>query len=80
MDSGECCYIFTIKLFRLSSPVSDDTDYEVSAEMLIHGDIDDERTLEEEEIMDQEGEIEGELSDLQKVRINAFICRCHSKY
>lgn len=35
--------------------------------MLIHNDIDDERTLEEEEKMEQDGEVEGELSELEKV-------------
>ena len=51
---------------------SEDGDYEVSAEMLIHDDIDDERTLqEEEERMEEEDEgedTEDELIDLQKVR------------
>lgn len=55
----------------LSLSASDDGDYEVSAEMLIHEDIDDERTLEEEEErMEEEGEeedTETELLDLQKV-------------
>lgn len=35
--------------------------------MLIHNDVDDERTLEEEEKMEEEGDIEGELSELEKV-------------
>lgn len=35
--------------------------------MLIHNDIDDERTLEEEEKMEEERDIEGELSELEKV-------------
>jgi hypothetical protein len=43
---------------------SDDTEYEVSADMLIHEDVDDERTLDEEEMEHEEDE--NELYDLQK--------------
>lgn len=35
--------------------------------MLIHGDVDDERTLEEEEALEGENDFENELDDLHKV-------------
>ena len=44
----------------------DDEEFEVTAEMLIHQDLDDERTLEEEELL-EENDATSELSDLQKV-------------
>ena len=46
-----------------------DDDFELTAEMLIHGNVDDEGTLEEEEMLEEledEGS-SGELNDLQKV-------------
>ena len=44
-----------------------DGEYEVTADMLIHEDIDDERTLEEEEDDILKEDQDKELSDLQKV-------------
>lgn len=54
-----------------------DDDFELTAEMLIHGNADDEGTLEEEEMLEEledEGST-GELTDLQKVRY-CTVCRC----
>lgn len=51
-----------------------DDDFELTAEMLIHGNADDEGTLEEEEMLEEledEGS-SGELTDLQKV--NCWNC------
>ena len=66
-----CSYVSSF-IYFFYIIASEDGDYEVSAEMLIHEDIDDERTLqEEEERMEEEGEggdTEDELIDLQKVR------------
>ena len=45
-----------------------DADFEVTAEMLIHEDVDDESTLEEEEAFQTQEENEEELTDLQDVR------------
>ena len=47
-----------------------DEDFEVTAEMLIHEDVDDESTLEEEEALQEEDE--EEIADLQKV----CVCAC----
>lgn len=57
---------------HLSSPI-DDGEFEVTAEMLIHEDIDDERTLEEEEALQDEVEVLDELSNLEKVKPNFFL-------
>ena len=46
---------------------ADDGEYEVTAEMLIHGEVDDEQTLEEEEALQCREEVEEEVDDLQKV-------------
>lgn len=43
-----------------------DEDFEVTAEMLIHDDVDDESTLDEEEAQ-QEEQDDQEIADLQKV-------------
>jgi len=37
--------------------------------MLIHGDVDDEETLEEEEALQCQKEVEEEVDDLQRVRV-----------
>lgn len=47
-------------------PHTDDGDFDVTAEMLIH-DIDDETTLAEEEALRTQEEDEEELNDLQEV-------------
>ena len=52
-------------------PLSDDGEFEVTAEMLIHAG-DDEKTMEEEEALERKEDVEEELSDLQKVRV----CEC----
>ena len=44
-----------------------DEDFEVTAEMLIHDDVDDESTLDEEEALQEEEQDDQEISDLQKV-------------
>jgi len=41
----------------------------VTAEMLIHGDVDDEETLAEEEALQCRKEVEEEVDDLQRVRV-----------
>ena len=40
----------------------------MTADMLIHGEVDDEQTLEEEEALQCREEVEEEVDDLQKVR------------
>ena len=40
--------------------------------MYVHDDIDDERTIDEEEALEQEQQDEGELDDLMKVRSRDF--------
>ena len=42
-----------------------DADFEVTAEMLIHDDVDDESTLDEEEALDERDD--EEIDELQKV-------------
>ncbi|KAI2537549.1 MIER3 isoform 6 [Pan troglodytes] len=55
--------------FGSSSPVgslsSEDHDFDPTAEMLVH-DYDDERTLEEEEMMDEGKNFSSEIEDLEK--------------
>lgn len=46
---------------------SEDHDFDPSAEMLVH-DYDDERTLEEEEMMEESKNFSSEIEDLEKVR------------
>ena len=53
----------------LSSLLIEDGEYEVTAEMLIHEDMDDERTLEEEEALQDQVEVMEELSNLEKVSV-----------
>lgn len=48
----------------------DDQDFEPTAEMMVN-DFDDERTLDEEEAMDAEGE-QDEICDLERVRVQEF--------
>ncbi len=52
----------------LCPPSPDDTEFEVTAEMMIHGDVDDEETLDEEEALQSREEIEDEVDNLQEVR------------
>ncbi|XP_068011508.1 mesoderm induction early response protein 3 isoform X6 [Melanerpes formicivorus] len=58
--------------FGSSSPVgslsSEDHDFDPSAEMLVH-DYDDERTLEEEEMMEEKKRFSSEIEDLEKEEI-----------
>ena len=46
---------------------SEDAEFEVTAEMLIHDDVDDEQTLVEAEAQETVGEVEEEIADLQQV-------------
>ena len=46
---------------------TEDGEFEVTAEMLIHEDVDDEQTLAEEEALQSEGEAKDEMADLQQV-------------
>lgn len=50
---------------------SEDHDFDPSAEMLVH-DCDDERTLEEEEMMEENKNFSSEIEDLEKVRLTCF--------
>ncbi|KAH0627956.1 hypothetical protein JD844_008556 [Phrynosoma platyrhinos] len=71
------CFVFSSPLscclfqasFGSSSPVgslsSEDHDFDPTAEMLVH-DYDDERTLEEEEMMDEGKNFSSEIEDLEK--------------
>jgi len=55
---------------------SEDHDFDPSAEMLVH-DYDDERTLEEEEMMEESKNFGSEIEDLEKVRVtfsNVHVC------
>ena len=45
----------------------EDGEFEVSAEMLIHGDLDDEQTMEEVEALETAEEVEEEVTSLQQV-------------
>lgn len=47
---------------------SEDHDFDPTAEMLVH-DYDDERTLEEEEMMDEGKNFSSEIEDLEKVMV-----------
>lgn len=72
MDSSEFTRNLTKKCLNFSILVEEvgDDDYLVTADMLIHDDVDDERTLDEEEGEDLEDGVTGyqnELEDLQKV-------------
>lgn len=57
------------------SCVIEDGEYEVTAEMLIHEDVDDERTLDEEEAFQDQVEVMEELSNLEKV--GSFVTHWH---
>ncbi|PKU29069.1 hypothetical protein llap_20627 [Limosa lapponica baueri] len=49
------------------SATSDDHEFDPSADMLVH-DFDDERTLEEEEMMEGETNFSSEIEDLNRVQ------------
>jgi hypothetical protein len=51
---------------------SEDHDFDPTAEMLVH-DYDDERTLEEEELMDDGKNFSSEIEDLEKVKASCSI-------
>lgn len=60
---------FTIRLemfFIGGSATSEDHEFDPSADMLVH-DFDDERTLEEEEMMEGETNFSSEIEDLTRV-------------
>ena len=50
---------------------SNDTDYQLTADMMIH-DIDDERTIEEEEMMESTEDFSNEVNSLQKVNFSVI--------
>ena len=50
---------------------ADDYEFDPSADMLVH-DFDDERTLEEEEMLEGETNFSNEIDDLARVRLNVF--------
>ena len=49
--------------------VLDDPEFEVTAEMLVHQDLDDEATLEEEEAATQPEDVQEELAGLEQVQV-----------
>ena len=53
----------------------EDGEFEVTAEMLIHDDVDDEQTLVEAEAQESVAEVEEEVADLQQVLIVLVSCR-----
>ena len=64
-----------IHLCNYSLVEEKDDDFELTAEMLVHGNVDDEGTLEEEEMLEEledEGST-GELTDLQKVNVHKIL-------
>lgn len=66
-----------IKVFLIvGSLSSEDHDFDPSAEMLVH-DYDDERTLEEEEMMEESKNFSSEIEDLEKVRVTLSIVNVH---
>lgn len=56
---------------------SEDHDFDPSAEMLVH-DYDDERTLEEEEMMEESKNFSSEIEDLEKVRVTRSLVNVHT--
>ena len=54
----------------------DDSEFVPTAEMYIHGDIDDEQTINEEELLEDEDQPEEEIDDLMKVCVHAHACVC----
>ncbi len=50
---------------------SNDADFQLNADMMVH-DIDDERTIEEEEMMESGEEFSNEVNNLQKVCLRTF--------
>lgn len=72
-----------IKILKLSvslivgSLSSEDHDFDPSAEMLVH-DYDDERTLEEEEMMEESKNFSSEIEDLEKVRATLSLVNVHT--
>lgn len=56
---------------------SEDHDFDPSAEMLVH-DYDDERTLEEEEMMEESKNFNSEIEDLEKVRVTFSLANVHT--
>lgn len=56
---------------------SEDHDFDPSAEMLVH-DYDDERTLEEEEMMEESKNFSSEIEDLEKVRVTCALISVHT--
>ena len=44
--------------------------------MLVHGDMDDERTLDEEEQQEIQEEVKAEVDNLQEVCVCLYVCVC----
>lgn len=62
-----CCSPFNV-VYWFDDPLpTEDGDFEVTADMLIHDTMDDETTLEEEEAMRTREEDAAELNELQEV-------------
>ena len=56
----------------LTDSLAEDGEFEVTAEMLIHDDVDDEQTLVEAEAQESVAEVEEEVADLQQVLYSGF--------
>lgn len=64
----KCDDFYPLLLFVLLLPKVNDKEFEVTAEMMIHGTMDDETTLEVEEALQTKEEDVEELSGLQEVK------------
>ena len=53
---------------KCSLLAGEDHEFEVTAEMLIHEDVDDEQTMVEEEAMESKEEVEAEVANLDQGR------------
>ena len=71
-QNGIKLFIFFVDIFASVLGDSTDQEYEITADMMVH-DIDDETTMDEEELMADKDEFnEDELSALQKVKKKSF--------
>ena len=68
---------YMIEVLLFSPTFAEDGEFEVTAEMLIHGDVDDEQTLVEEEALETTAEVEEEMADLQQVSPSCLLVWAH---
>ena len=52
---------------------NNDPDFELTADMMVHEDMDDERTLAEQEMVEANADFSSEVNDLQKVQYRPFV-------